>query len=86
MGLDTVELAMALEEEFGLELPDLTWGRVATPGDVITYFEEALKAAGRPKSRPLIAKAVKRITIAQSGIRESRYREDAGFIEDFGMD
>jgi len=86
MGLDTVELALAFEEAFGLKLPDLTWGRSATPGDVIGFFEQALQAAGRPTPRSLIAEAVKRITLEQCGIRESAYREDASFVEDFKMD
>lgn len=42
--LDTVELVMALEEEFGHEIPDEEAEKLQTVGDVIRYIEE-LKSA-----------------------------------------
>lgn len=38
--LDTVELVMALEEEFGQEIPDEEAEKLQTVGDVIKYIEE----------------------------------------------
>jgi acyl carrier protein len=38
--LDTVELVMALEEEFGHEIPDEEAEKLQTVGDVIKYVEE----------------------------------------------
>ena len=38
--LDTVELVMALEEEFGSEIPDEQAEKLQTVGDVIKYIEE----------------------------------------------
>ncbi len=38
--LDTVELVMALEEEFGLEIPDEEAEKIATVQDAVTYIEE----------------------------------------------
>jgi len=38
--LDTVELIMALEEEFGIEVPDEQAEKLLTVGDVIKYIEE----------------------------------------------
>ena len=37
--LDTVELVMALEEEFGAEIPDEEAEKLATVGDSIKYIE-----------------------------------------------
>lgn len=37
--LDTVELVMALEEEFGLEIPDEEAEKIATVGDAVKYVE-----------------------------------------------
>ena len=42
--LDTVELVMALEEEFGIEIPDEDAEKMGTVGDAIKYIEE--KAGG----------------------------------------
>lgn len=39
--LDTVELVMALEEEFGQEIPDDEAEKLQTVGDVIKYIEES---------------------------------------------
>lgn len=38
--LDTVELVMALEEEFGIEIPDEDAEKMATVGDALRYIEE----------------------------------------------
>jgi len=41
--LDTVELVMALEEEFGIEIPDEDAEKIQAVGDAIKYIEEKLK-------------------------------------------
>ena len=38
--LDTVELVMALEEEFGLEIPDEDAEKIAKVKDAIQYIKE----------------------------------------------
>jgi acyl carrier protein len=38
--LDTVELVMAFEEEFGMEIPDEHAEQLQTVGDAIKYIEE----------------------------------------------
>lgn len=38
--LDIVELIMALEEEFDLEIPDSDAEKVVTVGDVVEYIKE----------------------------------------------
>jgi acyl carrier protein len=41
--LDTVELVMALEEEFGIEVPDEQAEKLQSVGDVMKYVEDAQK-------------------------------------------
>ena len=41
--LDTVELIMALEEEFGIEVPDEEAEKLVSVGDVIRYIEDSAK-------------------------------------------
>jgi acyl carrier protein len=43
--LDTVELVMALEEEFGVEIPDEDAEKIQTVGDASKYIEEKVKSA-----------------------------------------
>ena len=38
--LDTVELVMALEEEFDIEIPDEAAEGIATVGDAVKFIEE----------------------------------------------
>ena len=38
--LDTVELIMAMEGEFGIEIPDEDAEKIITVGDAIKYIEE----------------------------------------------
>lgn len=40
--LDTVELVMAFEEEFGTEIPDEDAEKIQTVGDAVKYVEEKL--------------------------------------------
>ncbi|CAF0691321.1 acyl carrier protein [Candidatus Methylacidithermus pantelleriae] len=41
--LDTVELVMAFEEEFNVEVPDEEAEKLQTVGDVIRYIEENME-------------------------------------------
>lgn len=38
--LDTVELVMAFEEEFGIEIPDEAAEKIQTVKDAITYIQD----------------------------------------------
>lgn len=38
--LDTVELVMAFEEEFGIEIPDDAAEKIATVGDAVKFIED----------------------------------------------
>ncbi len=42
--LDIVELIMALEDEYGIEIPDEDAEKMETVGDAIRYIEERLAA------------------------------------------
>lgn len=41
--LDTVELVMAFEEEFGIEIPDDAAENIQTVGDAITFISEKVE-------------------------------------------
>jgi acyl carrier protein len=47
--LDIVELVMAFEEEFGVEVPDEDAEKLQTVGDVIKYIEDKLPNSKRPR-------------------------------------
>jgi acyl carrier protein len=41
--LDTVEIIMSIEEEFGIEIPEEDAAKAKTVGDVINYINDVLK-------------------------------------------
>lgn len=41
--LDTVEIIMAMEEAFGLEIPDTEQDKIKTVGDAINYIQKNKK-------------------------------------------
>ena len=43
--LDTVELVMAFEEEFGVDIPDEDAEQMRTVGDAISYLKEHMEDA-----------------------------------------
>ena len=43
--LDIVELVMAMEEEFDVEIPDDDAEKIQTIGDAVSYLKEKLAAA-----------------------------------------
>ena len=45
MGLDIVELVMAVEAAFGVDIPDADAERLRTPRDVATYLRTRLPTA-----------------------------------------
>ena len=44
--LDTVELVMALEEEFGIEIPDEDAEKMSKVSEAIKYIEDKIAAKG----------------------------------------
>jgi acyl carrier protein len=42
--LDTVELIMALEQEFNLDIPDEEAEKISTVGDAVSYIEKNQEA------------------------------------------
>ena len=45
--LDTVELVMALEEEFGIEIPDEDAEKMTNVGEAVRYVEQKASASSK---------------------------------------
>lgn len=45
--LDTVELVMALEEEFGIEIPDEDAEKMTSVGEAVRYIEQKANKAAK---------------------------------------
>ena len=86
MGLETVELVLAWEEEFHIEITDADAEKCPTPRDVCDLVERKLASERRPEERSEIDRLVKLITLEMTGIKDAEFSFDARFIEDLGID
>lgn len=86
MGLDTVELVMAVEEEFSLEIPDSESAKLVRVGDLYRFVLQTLRQRGDVIDEDAIWKRLTDVIVAQLGVQPERVTPDARFIEDLGAD
>ena len=86
MGLDSVELVMAVEQELDIQIPDSEAATIVTPRDFANIVELALKKQNRTMSRSEIGEKIKEISIEQLSLKEREYHQDKEYGRDFGMD
>ena len=87
MGLDSVEIILAVEEEFGLEIPDADAARMITVGDLHAFVVVELRRLGRPDSDADVAFArVRDIVCRQLGVKPEAVVPNARFVKDLGVD
>ncbi len=82
MGLDTVELVIALEDEFRLSIPDAEAATLTTPRKVIDYL--IANGAGAGRSRAEVARIVRRVIERETSVYD--FTEDSRFVEDMYLD
>lgn len=85
MGLDSVELVMAFEDFFELDIPNDVAANLQTVGDVTDYVHARLLAEGRPRDRQAVLAMVCVITCDQCGTTLDRLTEQTSFVADLGI-
>ncbi len=86
MGLDTVELIMAVEEEFDIAIPDSRAIYFTTPNLLAEGVAEFRAAKGLPVIQSEIDERIRLIVIDFFGVPEDNYTPDGKFVEHFGLD
>lgn len=84
MGLDTVELLMAVEEEFSLEVNNEEAAQLATCGSLADYVVKQLRARGDTRTEDEVWTQVKKIIVEQLGVKPDEVTREAKFYEDLG--
>src|SRR5262249_15935399 len=98
--LDRVELVMALEEAFEVEIPDSDADKIVTVQDAMEYIQRHAKSvkqgSGRgrdvrrkQKERQMptaVEEKVKQIIVEQLGVDEGEVTPNASFVDDLGAD
>ncbi len=89
MGLQSVELVMAWEEHFGIDIPNEVTATLETPRMAIDLIEQLLqkKSLDNPTwTRDAIERDVCKIIVEQVGIKRKEFTLDSYFIRDMGVD
>ena len=89
MGLDSVELVMAFEEEFEVEIPDDEAERIVTVGDARDCIVGKLRARAEDLDAvdpEEVWARIKAIVVDHIGVRPEKVTPDAAFIDDLGVD
>lgn len=84
MGLDTVELVMAIEDEFDFQIPNEDASRLESVGDMLLYIVE--KQHIEQEKEDEIWNRLKTIVISQLGVKPEQVTRDARFVKDLGAD
>ena len=86
MGLDSVELLMAIENYFGIEIPDADADTFEIVGNLSDYVVHTLEDRGEPVDPEEVWEQVVRITVEQLGVRPEEVTRTASFVNDLGAD
>jgi acyl carrier protein len=86
VGLDSVELVLAIEDEFKIEIPDRVAENVVTVGGMYDYILVQLRSRGEPVAETEIWNTLRDIIVEQIGVRPEKVVPTAAFIEDLGID
>jgi acyl carrier protein len=86
MGLDTVELVMAIEEEFSIEIANGEAANLAVLGEMHNYILKALRQRGESPDPAELWERLKAIVIDQLGVLPKDVVPSAHVIRDLGAD
>jgi acyl carrier protein len=87
VGLDSVELVMAVEEHFGISIPDGEASTLVTVGKLHAWVVNELRRLSRPSVNPSVVFAELRELICdQLGISPDRIVREARFVQDLQID
>ena len=86
MGLDTVELAIAIEEEFSIKISDADAERLGVLGDLHDYIVSALRQRGETPDEPLVWQRLTSVVVAQLGVPREKVTRSAHVVKDLRAD
>jgi acyl carrier protein len=86
MGLDTVELIMAVEEDFGIEIENRDAEKVVTVGDLHQLVCEKLCERGSPVIEQELYAQLRDLICEQLGVKPEEVVAGASFVDDLRAD
>ena len=86
MGMDLVELAMEIEEEFAIAIPDNVAATLGTLGQIRDCVVQTLVARGEVPDEADVWDRVKRVVAHQSGVAAATLTPETHVVDDLGLD
>ena len=87
MGLDTVELVMAVEEHFGIEIPNDVASELTTVGRLLDFVvSELQRLRHQPVDTGAIFTELRDLICEQAGVTPEQVVLEASFVDDLRMD
>lgn len=86
MGLDTVDLILAIEAEFGIEIPDADASKLAVLGDMHDYVVRALRQRGDLSDEERVWQRLSAVVVEQLGVRPDEVTRTADIVKDLRAD
>ena len=86
MGLETVDLVMAVEEEYALEISDAEAVKMERVGDMHAFIMKTLRESGESPEESQIWTRLSGIVVEQLGVRPDEVAPSARFIQDLKAD
>ncbi len=87
MGLDTVELVMAIEDGFGIEIPNEIAAKLTTVGLMHGYLVAELQRLAKPDQDPArVFEKLRNIICQETGVEPHEVVPEASFVDDLRLD
>jgi acyl carrier protein len=86
MGLDTVELILATEDHFGIEIPDHIAETITTVGMLHSYVVCELERTGRSRHPTVVFGELRQLICEQFAVHPDQVMPEASFVDDLQMD
>ncbi len=86
MGMDSVELVMAIEDKFRIEIPDTDIANLAVLGDMHDYIVRALRQRGETPDEEQVWQQLSAVVVEQLGVHPSEVIRSANIVDDLGAD
>ena len=86
MGLDTVELVMAVEETFDIEIPNQVAPNLAVLGDLHNYVVATLRQRGESPDEKETWERLSAVIVEQLGVRPEEVTRTAHMVRDLKAD
>ena len=86
MGLDSVELIMAIEAEFGIDIPAESAPQLAVLGQMQAFIVRELRHRGKSPDDSVVWERLRNMVVEQLGVKPEEVTRSAHLFKDLGAD